>query len=497
MRCAPQRQRRSLRGCIACGALLLSGWSAPAQVNTPPQRRMVFAHYMLANQDAVVTDAANDSSGERAVAADEEEIAQARALGIDGFALNAGGWSREPRYIRRAAEMFEAARRVGGFRLMFSADMCCSNDAADVEDMLRRFANNPRYAPVCFQHNGRFVLTTFSGSGRGVAFWQGVVDDLERGTGASRLSPQIALPFGSGVASSVPLRVELVPAFFFGGELPNAQAIATGLASYADTLGGAFYWGIAGVPGALEDNQLRSSEAYAAVLHSAGRLYMAPICFQFWGADAGRAFDYSGYEGLRRMWMDAINRTRPEWVEIITWNDFIEGTYVSPIDDPARYPHANDLGASRAPADTPHFFHSHAGAYQLLRFFIAWYKTGQQPAILNDQVFWAYRSQLVTTAAARTRLAGIRLHGPMQDKLYITANLSAAAELEVRMGGRMERIRLAAGSHDVSLPLQPGPPPHFELRRSHQILAASDGDDAVTDTARLPDLYESTGWMHD
>jgi len=25
------------------------------------------------------------------------------------------------------------------------------------------------------------------------------------------------------------------------------------------------------------------------------------------------------------MWMNAIQKTHPEWVEIITWNDFIEG----------------------------------------------------------------------------------------------------------------------------------------------------------------------------
>ncbi len=100
---------------------------------------MVFAHYMLANQDYV----SDDSGSESVIASYEREIRQAQAIGIDGFALNAGGWFREPRYIRRASEMFEAAHRLNSdFKLMFSADMCCSNDAADVEDMVRRFANS-------------------------------------------------------------------------------------------------------------------------------------------------------------------------------------------------------------------------------------------------------------------------------------------------------------------------------------------------------------------
>src|SRR5450755_1448258 len=97
---------------------------------------------------------------------------------------------------------------------------------------------------------------------------------------------------------------------------------------------------------------------------------------------------------MRDTWMNAINVTHPEWVEIITWNDFIEGTYVSPIDDPAKYPGANDLGASIAPADAQHFFHSHRGVTGLLPYFIAWYKTGRQPTLHNDTLFWAYRTVL-------------------------------------------------------------------------------------------------------
>ena len=47
--------------------------------------------------------------------------------------------------------MFEAAARLNnGFKLMFSADMCCGNSLDDVEDMMRRFANNPRYSQCTF-----------------------------------------------------------------------------------------------------------------------------------------------------------------------------------------------------------------------------------------------------------------------------------------------------------------------------------------------------------
>jgi glucan endo-1,3-alpha-glucosidase len=481
MQSSSQRTRRALPHLL----LLLCFLSASASA-----QRLVFAHYMLANQDTT----ADTPTGEPNIAAYQREIQQAQAIGIDGFALNAGGWSKEPRYIRRASEMFEAAYRLhSNFKLMFSADMCCSNDAADVMDMVRRFANNPRYAAVYFQHDGRFVLTTFAGSSHGSQFWQQLRSNLEHGTNPSLLPAPDALTYVRAVPSSAPLRIFLVPSFFWGGELPATSDIEAGLALYQHIIDGAFYWGIAGVPGlGHPPNQLPSSAAYAATLHAAHKLYMAPICFQFWGANANRYYEYSGYSGMRALWMQAIQTTHPDWVEIITWNDFIEGTYVSPIDDPARYPGANDLGASIAPASTLHFFHTHRGATDLLAYFIAWYKTGHQPTLHNDTLYWAYRTVLSTE-----HQPPIKLYGPVANALYLTTNLTAPAELTVTFGTATQTIALPAGSTDVQLPLAPGPAPHFTLTRNHALHIQSTADDPITTTAPYPDLYNSTGSMHD
>jgi hypothetical protein len=215
-----------------------------------------------------------------------------------------------------------------------------------------------------------------------------------------------------------------VAAFFWGGELPQKADVATGLADYAPILDGAFYWGIAGVPGlGHSPDQIPSSDAYASVLQLAGKLYMAPICFQFWGANAGRYYEYSGYSGMRKMWMDAITVSHPEAVEIVTWNDFTEGSYVSPIDDPASYPGANDLGASAALPSTLHYFHTHRGATELLAYFIEWYKTGRQPVTQKDRVYWAHRT------IVGNRDNGIKLYGDVKDVIYVTANLTAARSI--------------------------------------------------------------------
>src|ERR1700744_5454431 len=135
--------------------LLASGLAVtPAQA-----QRMVFAHYMLTNQDY---QGDTDPTQELKITAYEREIREAQAMGIDGFALNVGGWFREPYYIRYAAQMFEAALRLhSGFKLFFSADFCCGNSINEVEDMMRRFAGNPRYADVYLRHEGSAVLSTF------------------------------------------------------------------------------------------------------------------------------------------------------------------------------------------------------------------------------------------------------------------------------------------------------------------------------------------------
>lgn len=472
----------AVRSALLLGAIFFAALHASAQ-------RLVFAHYMLANQDY---QADSDPTQELKIAAYEREIRQAQAMGIDGFALNAGGWLHQPYYIRYAAQMFEAAVRLhSGFKLMFSADMCCGNGIDDVEDMLRRFAGNPRYAQVYFRRNGAFVLTTFAGSKLGPAAWQKLRSDLASGAHPStHLEPE-ALPPAGAAPSDAPLKIFLVPAFFWGGELPSRSAIQQNFGPWHSTIDGFFYWGIAGVPGSGGSlDQLQSSHAYASILHSAGKLYMAPVCLQFWGSNANRYYEYSGAAGMRAMWMNAIRVTHPEWVEIITWNDFIEGSYISPIDDPNRYANANFLGSSGIPLGLRNYFPSRAPAASLLKFYIQWYKTGVEPSITQDAVYSFYRPQSRVAAAAKPPIA--HTYGPAASRLYITANLTAPADLRVTTGTRSILLHLPAGSSDAQAPLATGAPPRLELIRGGRVLAAGQAMVPVEAHPRFNNDYYAT-----
>ena len=460
-----------------------------AAVRTPAQR-LVFAHYMLTNQDY---QGDSDPAQELKIASYEREIREAQATGIDGFALNAGGWLHQTYYIRYAAQMFEAAVRLhSGFKLMFSADMCCGNGIADVEDMMRRFAVNRRYASVYFRYHDAFVLTTFAGDKLGVMAWKQIRADLATGANPSLQAEPTVLPAASGPPGGTPLRIFLVPAFFWGGELPSGPAIERQFNPWRSTLDGFFYWGIAGVPGSGGTlDQIPSSHSYAAIMHAAGKLYMAPVCLQFWGANANRYYEYGGGSGMRTLWMDAIRVTHPEWVEIITWNDFIEGTYISPINDPNKYPGANFLDSSGIPIGTQGYFHSHSAAADLMHFFIQWYKTGVEPAITHDTIYYFYRTQPKDANPGLPPVA--HRYGYVDDVLYITANLTKPAELRVATGSQSSVVRLGAGSTDAQTPLSAGDPPTFELVRNGRVLCSGKARESIAAKPEYNNYYYATG----
>lgn len=461
--------------------------AAPFSLRAEPHR-MVFAHYMLANAAEDPT----DPTGEHDIAAFEQEIHEAQALGIDGFALNAGGWLREPRYIRRSSLMFEAALRLhSGFTLFFSADMCCGADAADLRDMVRRFAGNPRYATVYFRHENRAILSTFAGSAQGPQFWRDLRADLANGTHPS-LNPApcrtslCPLAHDQGAPSNAPVSIFFVPSFFFGGELPQEQDIASGLHTYGDTLDGAFYWGIAGVPGSgRAPDQLPSSAAYARVLHRAGKLYMAPVCPGFWGANAGRYYSYRGFTGMQAMWQSVIETTHPEWVEIITWNDFVEGTYITP----ATQRTADGKGQQFGP------FPSHEGTARLIAYFIRWYKTGRAPDVSSDTIFWAYRTHLAPPPSP-----SLRLYGSVDDSIYLTTLLTHPGTVQVTLGAHSVEVKLPAGLHSAAVPVasllpaahQASEVPSFVLDFGTMHAVRSTGQDAIH-LDHAPNLYDTTG----
>jgi hypothetical protein len=74
---------------------------------------------------------------------------------------------------------------------------------------------------------------------------------------------------------------------------------------------------------------------------------------------------------------------------------------------------------------------------------VQWYKTGREPDLTHDSVYWFYRTQ------SRRYDAGIppvdHKYGPVADKIYLTVNLTAPAQLVGVLGARTSAVNLPAG----------------------------------------------------
>lgn len=466
-------------------SILASCMAVSAQ--TPP--KLVFAHYMGNNKDY----ASNaDSTHETQIAGYEREIQQAQAIGIDGWMLNAGSWIGEGSsfyyYPINFSEIFEAAVRLNsGFKLIVNTDLSGSLTTADVEDMLRRFINDPRYGAVYYKYNGQPVWTTFAGSSNHTtAFFQGIVSDLSTGANPSTDVCSGCVAEVSGTPSNAAISVFFMPAFFWGGSLPSLATIQSNYATWASTINGFFYWGIDGAAGLPNGpNQIPVSENYATTIHGGGKPYMAPLNPEMWaGKDTASNifYEYAGYEGLRNEWNDIINVSHPDFVGIITWNDFDETHYISPIDDPNKYFPASFLTSLGIPNGTLGYYHTHIGFWSIMKYFIQWYKTGVQPPITQDSIYWAYRNQSMSVfASPNTPFAQTSSNvGPVADSVYVTANLTAPATLTVTQGATVATLSMPAGSSDASTPLVVGTTPSFKLDRgTTHVIPSVSGADAI------------------
>jgi glucan endo-1,3-alpha-glucosidase len=121
------KRRTVLLGCMSLPPALIATRlsAASVQVAAAPAAKRVFAHYMVAWPRGGPNAGIDDYIA---------EFHDAQQRGIDGFALNCGGWNRsEPLYRARVMTMYRAAEQFGnGFRLFVSADGKAQDELDDI-----------------------------------------------------------------------------------------------------------------------------------------------------------------------------------------------------------------------------------------------------------------------------------------------------------------------------------------------------------------------------
>ena len=81
----------------------------------------------------------------------------------------------------------------------------------------------------------------------------------------------------------------------------------------------------------------------------------------------------------------------------------------------------------------------------------------------------------------------------MADAVYITANLTAPADLRVTSGGQTSILHLPAGSTDAQAPLFAGGAPNFVLVRGGRILMSGSAAEPIETAPAFNNDYYATG----
>jgi len=409
--------------------------------------RLVFAHYMVCcpakGGGATVDDFA-------------AEIQAAQARGIDGFALNCGGWTaKEPHYKARALKLYEAAQQLGtGFRLMISADYCCGLSHDETRDMIETFRDHPNQ----FRYGGKPVLSTFAGEG------------------ADNTHGHQLLEFLDQLGGDAGRACVFVPYFYPRPNItehPRPEHAQQLLREFPE-LDGYFYFGAAG-----SSEQLAASNRHQATAWlGAGKLFMASVTPYYRGLGGNyRCFETGGFEGFAKQWLAAIE-TGATWVEIVTWNDWGEASYVATFGEPGDTALWDGHWGEML---------SHTAYLDAMRYWIDWYKTGHPPTIQTDRLFYAYRPHSAATPGHR-RVGDDETARPggadnLRDEVFVTCYLTAPATLRIESGEKVYEIDLTAGVQHVARPFAPGVQRFVLMRRGQTVLDKTGEHDIQADVA--------------
>jgi hypothetical protein len=400
---------RSLFYGVMLGALALGQASMAAESD-----KKVFAHYMV----CIPT-----YGGDSKIADYQREIRDAQSAGIDGFALNCGGWSlREPHYKRRSQLIYQAAQELGTeFKLLISADYASGLTSEETRDMVETFRAHPNQ----FRHAGKPVLSTFAGGAAQTDF--------------------IRKEFtGDRAICYVPFYYPTPAA-----EMPKPAQVEQVFRDHGAGLDGFFHFGAAGTPEQIaESNRLLAQKWLGA-----GKLFMASVTPYYRGLGGNyRVYESRGFEGLAKQWEGAI-RDNATWVEIVTWNDWGEASYVAPF----------------GPADATNVWNghwgpmlSHAALLRASRYYIDWYKSGRPPKVEEDLIVYSFRTHAKGLSGVKkpggTDASVARPGGAdkLADDVFATLFLVAPARLTIHSGAVEKSFDVAAGVSHVSLPFAPG-----------------------------------------
>ncbi|KAL8854407.1 MAG: hypothetical protein Q9221_000894 [Calogaya cf. arnoldii] len=375
---------------------------------------MVFAHYMLIMQP---------KNGDYT-----DDINLAKNAGIDAFAVNYGGWNVDWTQHEAQLEKFYKTAEQLDFHLLISVDTTSVKDP----DMIIKLSNAHATSPAQMKIEGNIVLSSFQTDPPAWDWQKDVVDKIN--------SPVLLLP---GTLSD------------------DAEAL------FSDDIPGAgpFTWIH---PWATAEKEHSTDVALASQRDRKGKLWMAglaPWFFIHLNKDKNWAQAQDDKIFLDR-WSSLL-KLRPNFIEIVTWNDWSESTYIGPPD-------------SATPATTDVYWGStnHIAFRSLSKAFISAFKAGQDSVTVDtadEGVYMFYRRQPASSVGSSDPLPLPLGATFLKDGVFVVSLLSAPAEVTLVSGDLVPFSWIApAGLQKTSYPWAFGAQA-LRARRGNQVIAEKVG----------------------
>ncbi|KZV81222.1 hypothetical protein EXIGLDRAFT_389280 [Exidia glandulosa HHB12029] len=390
---------------------------APSDPTTPAppsdgSDKLVFCHFMI----GIVSN--------RQSAADyDDDMKRAKAIGIDAFALNIGV---DPYTDAQLALAYESAAN-NDMKVFISFDFNWYKDTSDasrVGQMAAKYGALPAQLKV----DGKVFISSFAG------------DALDVAT----------------VRASAGVDLYVAPNFHPGmGDFSQLDGALNWMG-----------WPSDGNNKAPKDGKEVTVEAgdkeYLSTLNGKG--YIAPVSPWF-STHFGSEVPYSKnwvFPG-DLLWYNRWNEIldlKPNFIEIVTWNDYGESHYIGPLNSP----HTDD-GGSKWVNDMPH-----GGWLDMAIPYIKAYKAGSNDVsqfITEDQVIYWYRrtpkdvncDATDTTMGTADNSTGNYFEGRpdgfeiMNDSVFVVPLLTSAGQVSVNSGGTLYTFDAPAGASSFEVPM--------------------------------------------
>jgi hypothetical protein len=342
-------------------------------------------------------------SGDWKLANMQQDVRQAISAGIDGFSVDLLSVSTTSyNWINTKVLMQAAASVDPSFKIMLVPDMTTTVGSKSQADLAKSMADLAADPAAYRLADGRLVVSPFKAELHDAAWWTSFISIMK---------------------STYNTTVAFVPMFL--DERPY-------LASFAPISYGMSVWGNRNPKGNDYTATGTSSPAgRVQAVHDKGLIWMQPVSYQDERPREGIYDEAENTTNLRNTWQLAMV-TKSEWVQLVTWNDYAEGSQLAP--------------------SVKHGW----GALDLNAYFLSKYKTGIAPVIARDTVYLTHRTQPVSAKPSypQTRLMVLRgSSSPARDTVEALTLLTQPSTVSVTVGSTTTTCQAPVGVGICTVPL--------------------------------------------